>query len=179
MRQLGLTLGVEAMSLYRHVANKAALLDGVHETILSEMHLPDRRGGWRAAVRKLASAFRDVLLAHPQALPLFAARPAITAGSLAYVERGLSVLESAPLQPHKVVGAFQLIVSFVIAHTSLARSPPDVPARSSYYAGLTSQAYPTIARHLPHITQRNDDDEFALGLQIIIDGIEHGAMPGG
>src|SRR5687767_13509300 len=72
MRRLGEALGVEAMSLYRHVPGRGALLDGIHETILSELPDPPRIADWMDAVLAQARAYREVLTAHPNALVLFA-----------------------------------------------------------------------------------------------------------
>src|SRR5258706_5684902 len=83
MRRLGDALGVEAMSLYNHVPNKAAVLDGVFERVLAELPvLKPGRKSWRAVLKAQALALRDVLAAHPNALPLFATRPAVTEASL-------------------------------------------------------------------------------------------------
>src|SRR5258706_12286391 len=65
MRRLGEALGVEAMSLYNHVENKAAILDGVFERVLSELPPAKRTGSWKAALKERARALRAVLRKHP------------------------------------------------------------------------------------------------------------------
>ena len=79
MRKLGAAVGVEAMSLYNHVPNKEALLDGIHERILLSLETPAHARTWQAFVRHQALALHRALLAHPNAIPLFATRPAATA----------------------------------------------------------------------------------------------------
>src|SRR5215470_10646554 len=79
MRRLGARLGVEAMSLYRHVRDKADLLDAIHAAVLGDLGTV-RSGGaaagdWRALVAHMASALRTTLLRHPNVLPLFGTRP--------------------------------------------------------------------------------------------------------
>ena len=64
MRKLGNDLGVEAMSLYNHVANKDALLDGMIDVVFDEIDVP-RRGKWRGAMRTRATSLRAVLARHP------------------------------------------------------------------------------------------------------------------
>ena len=54
MRRLGQVLRVEAMSLYKHVANKDDLLDGVVDEVFSEIRLPQEGAGWRSAMRDRA-----------------------------------------------------------------------------------------------------------------------------
>src|SRR6266581_9634706 len=61
MRKLGQVLGVEAMSLYNHVANKGDLLDGMIDVVFSEIGLPAADGGWKPAMRERAISVRAVL----------------------------------------------------------------------------------------------------------------------
>src|SRR5262252_8978377 len=60
MRKLGQALGVEAMSLYNHVAGKSDLLDGMIDVVFSEIGLPPRDGGWKPAMRQRAISAREV-----------------------------------------------------------------------------------------------------------------------
>ena len=74
MRRLGAELGVEAMSLYRYVPGREALLDGVVETVIAEMYDdPDvvtvPRDGWQDFLQRLAHGVRRVALTHPAAFP--------------------------------------------------------------------------------------------------------------
>ena len=67
MRRLGQELGVEAMSLYNHVANKDDLLDGIVDLVLGDIEIPPSGTPWREAMRKRAISAHEVLLAHPWA----------------------------------------------------------------------------------------------------------------
>src|ERR1041384_8488656 len=82
MRRLGAALGVEAMSLYNHIPNKGALLDGIHQRILLSLETPGHTRSWQAYVRHQALALHRALLAHPHAISLFATRPAATPAAL-------------------------------------------------------------------------------------------------
>src|SRR5438270_2408762 len=79
MRRLGTRLHVEAMSLYRHVRDKADLLDALHAAVLGDLaaELRPQAGptDWRELLARLARALRKALLAHPKVVPLFATRP--------------------------------------------------------------------------------------------------------
>ena len=70
MRRLGQELGVEAMSLYNHVANKDDLLNGITDLVVSEIELPEGGGDWKTALRRHAISAHDVLVAHPWACRL-------------------------------------------------------------------------------------------------------------
>ena len=68
MRKLAQELGVEAMSLYHHVASKEAILDGIVDVVFGEIDLPTGEDGWRAAMRQRAISAREALRRHPWAL---------------------------------------------------------------------------------------------------------------
>src|SRR4051812_17759624 len=85
MRRLGARLGVEAMSLYRHVRDKADLLDALHTAVLGDLRPVAAPGGegWRALLGGLSRALRDALLRHPNVVSLFATRPVRAPGAVA------------------------------------------------------------------------------------------------
>jgi len=68
MRMLGQVLGVEAMSLYNHVASKGDLFDGMIDLIFSEIGLPSGEAGWKTAMRQRAVSARQVLSRHRWAI---------------------------------------------------------------------------------------------------------------
>ena len=75
MRRLGQDLGVEAMSLYKHVAHKEALLDGMVDLVFAEIELPSAHTDWRTAMRGRAVSTRAALVRHPWATPLLHREP--------------------------------------------------------------------------------------------------------
>src|SRR3954465_4006696 len=74
MRRLGEAVGVEAMSLYNHVANKEDLLDGMIDVVFSEIDLPSPEVGWRTAIRARAVSMRRALGRHRWAIGLMESR---------------------------------------------------------------------------------------------------------
>src|SRR5882762_9372418 len=74
MRKLGDALGVEAMSLYNHVANKDELLDAMVDLVFSEIDLPSRGADWKTAMRQRAVSARQALSRHPWAIALMESR---------------------------------------------------------------------------------------------------------
>src|SRR5437763_7215241 len=77
MRKLGQALGVEAMSLYNHVANKDDLLDGIIDLVLGEVELPSSQEDWETSVWKSATSFHDVLVRHRWACSLLMSFPRV------------------------------------------------------------------------------------------------------
>src|ERR1700757_1975932 len=78
MRRLGEAVGRDPMVLYRHVSNKAAVLDGVVEMLFERLSLDTTNPDWVAALRDLAHDFRDAARAHPNVVPLLVTRPLAT-----------------------------------------------------------------------------------------------------
>src|SRR5207344_1953815 len=74
MRKLGVALGVEAMSLYHHVANKSDLLDGMIDGVFGEIDLPTDATEWRSAMRRRALSAREAMSRHPWAIGLMESR---------------------------------------------------------------------------------------------------------
>ena len=95
MRRLGEELGFEAMSLYRHVANKQDLLDGMLDLVLAEWQLPDGDGDWQEAIRTSASSVHDALRRHPWAARLLMTGSHLRPARLRYMDGLLSRLHDA------------------------------------------------------------------------------------
>src|SRR5467141_2039931 len=74
MRKLGHSLGVEAMSLYNHVANKGDLLDGMVDFVFSEIDLPAGGADWKTSMRERAVSIRQALARHHWAIGLMESR---------------------------------------------------------------------------------------------------------
>jgi AcrR family transcriptional regulator len=170
MRRLGEALGVEAMSLYRHVPGRAALLDGIHETILLDLEDPPRARRWTESVRTQARAFRSLLLAHPNALVLFATRPAVTPGSLRHVDSGLAVLRGAGFSVDDAISAFQTLVTFVVGHALSTYGPIPTDERSTPSYDLTDLA--ALSEAAVALADHDVDAEFEFGLDAFVRGLE-------
>ena len=127
MRRLGAELGVEAMSIYRHVADRGALLDAVADRSppRSSPSGP-RRLARRAAA--LAGELRAVARRHPDAFTLVGVRVLATAGALEPVEDALTSLRRGGFTPARAISAYRL----VLATRAATRSPrsPASPSRS-------------------------------------------------
>ena len=123
MRRLGAELGVEAMSLYKHVANKEEILDGIVEVVVGEIETPREGADWKEAMRRRAISAREVLGRHSWAIGLLEARGSTGPKALRYLDAILGNLRSAGFSIENAVHAFWLLDSFVygqvIQETSL------------------------------------------------------------
>src|SRR6476469_2750935 len=101
MRRLARALGRDPMILYRHAPNKAALLDGVAETVLAQLTVDPADPDWAAQLRTIARDYRRLALAHPHVVPLLVTRPLATplalrpSGTLRPLEDVLALLTAA------------------------------------------------------------------------------------
>ena len=82
MQGVALRLGVTPMALYRHVADKADLLDGLVERLLGEVATGASDGSWEERLRRLGRSVRGVARRHPNVFPLLLQRPATTPAAL-------------------------------------------------------------------------------------------------
>ena len=98
MRRLGDELGFEAMSLYRHVANKKDLLDGMLDLVLAEWQPPDGGGDWAASIRTSALSVHDALRQHSWAAQLLMSGSGIRPARLRYMDGLLGRLRAAGFQ---------------------------------------------------------------------------------
>ncbi|WP_342380384.1 TetR/AcrR family transcriptional regulator C-terminal domain-containing protein [Myxococcus stipitatus] len=178
MRRVGEELGVEAMSLYNHVANKAAILDGILEAVLAELPVMEPASTWQETLRHRAYALRSTLRAHPKVLPLFSTRPAATPASIAHIEQALGVLMEAGFSQRDAVSAFQVVFAFVVGHsmTSYLQTRPDEDAPPAYER-LSEADFPRM-RALTRLEERRDvEEEFQFGLEAMFIGLTASLPP--
>jgi TetR/AcrR family transcriptional regulator, tetracycline repressor protein len=152
MRRLGARLGVEAMSLYRHVRNKDDLLDALQAAILGGLGgaLP-ADGDWRTRLRGLAEGLRDALLEHPNVIPILATRPVRAPEALMPIVSAWMALEREGFSGDDARKAVIAVGVFTIGHVLGEASAEPAP-----HAGLPSRPGP---------------EEFDFGLSAMLDGI--------
>ncbi|WP_240777107.1 TetR/AcrR family transcriptional regulator C-terminal domain-containing protein [Nonomuraea basaltis] len=119
MRRLGAELGVEAMTLYSHVSNKDALLDGLVEQLFAQIAPPLFRGtSWKAGLRDYARSLLAALLAHPNVIPLVVSRPAMTSQNLHILENALQSLQAAGFPLSRALDMLYSVSGFVVGHAA-------------------------------------------------------------
>lgn len=108
MRRLGTELGVEGMSLYKHVDDKDALLAGIVELLWVEVPAAPPGADWHAALRELGDGLREVFHRHPNTAPLLVTRSFINVEALRCYETYLNVLQRVGFdrrRAHEAIGA--------------------------------------------------------------------------
>ena len=116
MRRLARELGVEAMSLYNHVANKDEILAGIIDLVASEIALPSD-GDWKSAIRRSAISARDVRLRHRWASGLSMSRQSGGPAQLRHSDWMLRTLREAGFSKDLVYHAFHILEAYVLGST--------------------------------------------------------------
>ena len=188
MRKLGDALGVEAMSLYYHVASKADLVDAIVDSVVAEIELPLEEHDWRTAIRTYAIGAHEAFLRHPWACRL-AMFPTSTRGARAPRVRDmewlLRRLDEAGFPPELTYSASHTLDSHIMGFTlwqlghragASEAAGDDVAAFAANFAQeLRAAGYRHLADHVDqHLEAPDDaaDREFQFGLDLILDGLE-------
>ena len=181
MRRLGRELGVEAMSLYNHVPSKEALLSGILETVMGQFELPRHDGDWIERIRDLATAYRRLLLAHPNVLSLFAEPRQLDPRCLEPIELTLDALRGGGgLSVEETTTAYHMLVGYVMGHAmleiaGLMAGSPDPEHSAQHEAFLRSfpaDRLPRMAEMFPHLKQCDHKAEFEFGLDVLLAGLQ-------
>ena len=192
MRNLAQELGVEAMSLYYHVANKEALLDGVVETLLQEIE--EELGGfevskgekdWKPVLRNRILTARTVMLRHPWAPAIIETRTQMTPTLLTYFDALLGVMVEGGISNDLGHHAMHALGSRALGFNQELFAPEDPNEEDEesmeMLADLAPQL-PYLVNMLGEITHDDgpdqtlgwcdDQTEFEFGLDLILDGLE-------
>lgn len=122
MRRLARALDRDPMIVYRHAPNKAALLDGVAETVLAQLKVDPTDPDWIAQLRTVARDYRSLALAHPRVVPLLVTRPLATPlalrpqGTLRPLEDILTLLTTAGFSPPAALHIYRALFGFLHGH---------------------------------------------------------------
>ena len=178
MRALAARLGVEAMSLYNHVAGKDDILDGMVDRVIEQVELPDV-ADWREAMRRRAVSARRAFRHHPWAPALLDSRTSSGPARLRYFDWVLGRLVDAGFTIEGALRAFSLIDSYVYGfgiqqlHTAQRPPAPPDPRAEAMLAAFPADRYPYLHRVASHATATGYDPEadFAHGLDVILDGL--------
>jgi AcrR family transcriptional regulator len=176
MRRLGQSLGVEAMSLYKHVANKDAILDGLLEHVLAEVELPQPGGDWEAELRRAAISMHDALTGHPWACGLVmapASSPNALGARIRYIEALLRTLREAGFTPTQAYYGYHALDSHAVGFTmwELGHAVPDDAVVEPLVRQIESGAYPYLLEHARQHETDHPQSSFEFGLDLIFDGL--------
>lgn len=193
MRRLAADLDVEAMSLYYHLPDKAALLDGVVQTVVAEIGAAvarvETKGGdknWRRRLRQQFLAARQVMLRHPWAPLLLASCRTIPAGVFAYYDGIVGTLIGAGFSYRRAHQALHAFGSLPLGFAQEIFSPAS--AGGSMEGGAAEADLAAMAEAMPHLTAMvaaemhdatdptlgwcDSQVEFEFTLDLLLNGLE-------
>jgi AcrR family transcriptional regulator len=181
MRRLGEELGVEAMSLYTHVANKDDLLAGMIDAVFAEITPPSLEVPWKTAMRDRALSVRAALLRHPWATGLMDSNATPGVANLLHHDRVIGCLRgggfSFPMTAHAFATLDAYIYGFALQDRSLPFETPEETGdlAAEMLVQFPAGQFPNLAAFMvEHVLQPGYDfgDEFEFGLDLILDALE-------
>jgi AcrR family transcriptional regulator len=186
MRKLARELGVEAMSLYNHVANKRDLVGGIVDRIVGEFELP-AAGNWESAIRRCAISAHEVLLRHPWSCSLVLSPgggPGTDSARMRYIEWLLAQLREAGFSAEQAYHGYHALDSHILGFTiwQLGHSvgTEDIHDLADTFLREVSLAdFPYLVEHVhQHLAAGHDGaSEFEYGLDLILDGLKRERGP--
>jgi AcrR family transcriptional regulator len=180
MRRLGQEVGVEAMSLYNHVANKDDILDGIVDMVFGEIALPSGGADWKPAMRRRAISAHEALLRHPWAPSLMQSRTRPGPATLRHHDSVLGSLRNAGFTLVMSAHAVSLIDGYVYGFDL---QQINIPLQSrEQVAEVGDSILRLMAGEYPHLAEMITKHamlpgyeyahEFEFGLDLILDGLE-------
>lgn len=184
MRRLGQELGVEAMSLYNHVANKEEILDGIVDVIVGEIDPPISGADWKATMRTRVLAARQVLLRHKWASTVIASRVNVTPAMMGYMDSICGILRKGGFSVDMTHHALHIMGSRILGFVQELYDDSEKLAESPEIAAMMLQMagqYPyltELATQVSHDEESivgsgcDDQVEFEIALDLILDGLD-------
>ncbi|MEU7529960.1 TetR/AcrR family transcriptional regulator [Saccharothrix sp. NPDC042600] len=179
MRNVGRELGVEAMSLYHHLKGKEALLDALADWIFVRIELPDPATPWRAAMTARATSARAVLSEHTWGLGLVESRRSPGPASLRHHDGVLGCLRHNGFPVALAASAFSVldayVYGFVLTELNLPFQAGESAEEFVAQVDLPADRYPHLTEMVAEQVLDRDysyGDEFARGLELILDSLE-------
>jgi AcrR family transcriptional regulator len=181
MRRLGQQVGVEAMSLYNHVANKDEILDGMVDFVFGEVALPSPSADWKTAMRDRTSSARDALRRHPWAIGRMESRLTPGPATLRHHDAVIGALRNAGFTVELAAHAYSAIDSYLYGFAMQELNLPfHTPEEIAAMAAAFLDHFP--ADDYPHLTELTTEhvlqprydygNEFEFGLDLILDGLQ-------
>lgn len=181
MRNVGRELGVEAMSLYHHIANKEELLDALVDEVFSRIRLPGPDDAWRQGMTRRATSARDVLTSHPWALHLVDSRSHPGPALLRHHDAVLGCLRRGGFSVRLASHAFSVIDAYVYGFALTVDNLPFDATDADGADDFVEAAAELVAPY-PHLHELVSEltgdgtyvfsDEFSYGLDVILDELE-------
>jgi AcrR family transcriptional regulator len=185
MRKLGAVLGVEAMSLYHHVANKEGILDGMVDHIVGEIGIREAGGDWKSALREQILDAREAMKRHRWAPAVIESRRNMSFPMMKYMDAVAGIFLAGGFSVDLMHHAMHVLGSRALGFTQELYEDSETndasPEEQALMAEQLAEEFPNIAAILREIEHEeetfvgsgcDDDVEFRFALDILLDGLE-------
>jgi len=188
MRRLAQALGVKAMSLYNHVADKDDIVDGIVDLVFAEIVVPSDRADWKATMRARGNSAHQALRRHPWASSLMQSRTNPGPATLRHHDTVIGSLRAAGFTIHLAAHAFSVMDSYIygfaqqqenLTYTTVEEA---TVVAESILQQLPADTYPHLAEMIVEHALHPDYDysrEFDFGVDLILGGLEALSGDGG
>jgi len=184
IRRLADAVDVKPMTIYHHVPNKEAIIDGMVDRVFSEIDLPPTDLDWRPAILARSRSMRQVLAKHPWASPLMESRTSPGPATLRHHDAVIGCFRGAEfsleLTGHAYAAIDAFLYGFALQEATLPATGGDEMTELA-----TSMAEQMPADIFPHLTEftlgrvlqpgYDFGNEFEFGLGLILDGLKRAA----
>ena len=177
MRRVASALGVAPNALYSHVADKAGLVDAVLDAVLADIAIP-RRGDWRTRIERILLDSRRVLLAHPDLVPLYLARPTNGPNALRLGEALLEQCHRGGMAGDAATRALQVLLVYTIGATAfeaprVGDPAPEARRRRGVQAveQLDPDEFPRTTAAADALASHPAEELLRLGIRWLLDGL--------
>jgi AcrR family transcriptional regulator len=186
MRKLGQALGVEAMALYYHFANKERVLDGIVDLVFAEIDVPAIGTDWKKAMRERAISVRDALARHRWAIGLMESRTNPGPANLRHHDAVIGCLRAAGFDMAMAAHAYSALDAYIYGFALTKMNLPfetttDIAEMAeTMLEPFPPGEYPNLADFITeHAMKPGYDfaDEFEYGLDVILDGLDRAQNP--
>ena len=180
MRKLGQVLGVEAMALYYHFANKDEVLDGIIDLVFAEIDLPAPGADWKTAMRRRGVSLRDVLSRHRWAIGMMESRRNPGSANLRHHDAMIGSLLAGGFDMAMAAHAYSLLDAYIYGFALTKMNLPfeggsDVAeVAQTMLEPFSMDDYPNLVAFITEHAMKPDydfADEFEYGLDVILDGL--------
>jgi AcrR family transcriptional regulator len=183
MRRLSEEVGRDPTVLYRHIPNKAALLDGVAEIVLGQLQVDTADPDWAGQLRIVAHDFRQLALAHPNVVPLLVTRPLATPlgrrppGMLRPLEDVIALLTSVGFTGDDALHIYRVLFAYLNGHIlNELQEVVERPEETDHVLRLglhrlSITAFPQLRALAPALASYDGATELDRGLDLLLPGL--------
>ena len=185
IRKLANAIDVKPMTIYHHVPNKEAIIDGMVDAVFAEIDLPPTDLPWRDAILVRCRSMRSVLARHPWAAPLMESRTSPGPATLTHHDAVLGCFRRAgfslPMMGHAYAITDAFLYGYALQEATLPATGGDEMAEvaAAMAERMPADLYPNLTEFTHGYVLAPGYDfgtEFDVGITLILDGLERMAL---